>query len=141
MAGIRHPLEAIADAAVLPAQAHVAKAKRSTAGLLATIACFSATLQQKVEALDRAPAIAQAVLDRLIPALYIGRVAERSTRAEESWCHSAHDGVVAVMIKATRPGALESPIRETPFCNRSRCRGERWAVAWCPQDRDAGQGR
>jgi hypothetical protein len=77
-------LEGIAKTADLPARAsaHLAKARRLTTALLATIAFFFATVQQRVEALNLAPAVEQAVLGQLIPALYIERVAARSTRAE-----------------------------------------------------------
>jgi hypothetical protein len=82
--GIWQQLEAIAKAADLPAraQAHLAKAQRLTTALLATLAFFFATIQQQVEALNLAPGIEQAVLGQLIPALYIERVAARSTGAE-----------------------------------------------------------
>jgi hypothetical protein len=82
--GIWQQLEAIAKAADLPAraQAHLAKAQRLTTALLATLAFFFATIQQQVEALNLAPGIEQAVLGQLIPAIYIERVAARSTGAE-----------------------------------------------------------
>jgi hypothetical protein len=84
LAGIWQQLEGIARAADLPAraQAHLAKAQRLTTALLATVTFFFATVQQRVEALNLAPDIEQAVLGELIPALYIERVAARSTRAE-----------------------------------------------------------
>jgi hypothetical protein len=82
--GIWQQLAGIARAADLPAraQAHLAKAQRLTSALLATVTFFFATIQQRVEALNLAPAIEQAVLGQLIPALYIERVAARSTGAE-----------------------------------------------------------
>lgn len=59
------------------------KARRLTTALLATVTFFFATVQQRVEALNLAPDIEQAVLEQLIPALYyLERVAARSTRAE-----------------------------------------------------------
>jgi hypothetical protein len=45
---------------------------------LATLAFFFATVQTRVEALDLAPDLEQAVLIQLIPALYLERVAGRS---------------------------------------------------------------
>jgi hypothetical protein len=50
---------------------------------LATVSFFFATLQAKVEALNLTPEIEQSVRERLIPAIYLERVAERSTQAEQ----------------------------------------------------------
>lgn len=77
-------LQRLADAAALPTRAreHLAKAQRLTTQLLATIAFFFATLQAKVEALDLPPTVEAALVEQLIPALYLERVAARSTRAE-----------------------------------------------------------
>jgi hypothetical protein len=82
--GIWQQLAGLAQAADLPAraQAHLAKARRLTTALLATVTFFFATVQQRVEALSLAPDIEQAVLEQLIPALYLERVAARTTRAE-----------------------------------------------------------
>jgi hypothetical protein len=82
--GIWQQLDGLAKAADLPARAwaHLAKARRLTTVLLATIAFFFATVQQRIEALNLAPDIEPAVLGQLIPALYIERVAARSTCAE-----------------------------------------------------------
>jgi len=63
--------------------AHLAKAKRLTQGLLATLAFFFMTITARVQALNLAPAIEQAMLNELIPALYLERVAARSPRAAE----------------------------------------------------------
>lgn len=77
-------LEAIAEEADLSERlrAHLAKAKRLTHSLVATLAFFFMMVNTRVQALDLAPAIEQAMLDDLIPALYLERVAARSTRAE-----------------------------------------------------------
>lgn len=74
----------VADAADLSTRAreHLAKAQRLTGQLLATVAFFFATLQAKVEALNLAPEVEQAVIEQLIPAIYLERVAARSTHAE-----------------------------------------------------------
>jgi len=82
--GVWRCLERLADAADLPARARerLAKAQRLTTQLLATLAFFFATLQSKVETLNLPPDVEQAVIAQLIPALYLERVAERSTRAE-----------------------------------------------------------
>ena len=78
-------LEAIADAAGLSelARAHLAKAQRLTGALVTTLAFFLASVQQRVEALNRPPAIEQAMLTALVPALYLERVAanRRAIRA------------------------------------------------------------
>jgi hypothetical protein len=77
-------LEALAEAADLPARAraHLAKAKRLNTALLATIAFFFATVQQRVEALSLTPDLETAVLEQLIPAIYLERVATRCSGAE-----------------------------------------------------------
>ena len=64
------------------ARARLAKAKRLTTQLLATLRFFFATVEAKVEALNLAPEIEAAVHRQLIPALYLERAAERSSEAE-----------------------------------------------------------
>ncbi len=78
-------LEQIAEAGDLPQRARerLAKAQRVTTQLLATIAFFFATLQAKVEALNLPPVLDAALREQLIPAIYLDRVAERSTHAEQ----------------------------------------------------------
>jgi hypothetical protein len=78
-------LEVIAEEAQLSDRlgAHLAKAKRLTHRLVATLAFFFMTITTRVQALNLAPAIEQAMLNELIPALYLERVAERSIRAEQ----------------------------------------------------------
>jgi hypothetical protein len=78
-------LAQIAEAADLPQRAgeRLAKAQRVTTQLLATIAFFFATLQVKVEALNLPPALEAVLREQLIPAIYLDRVAERSTHAEQ----------------------------------------------------------
>jgi hypothetical protein len=85
LSAIWQRLEALAEAADLPARAraHLAKAQRLNAALLATIAFFFAGVQQRVEALNLAPGIEAAVLEQLIPAIYLERVARRCSGAEE----------------------------------------------------------
>jgi len=77
-------LACLADAADLPARAreHLAKAQRLTVPWLATPAFFWARVQTRVDALDLAPDVEEAVLTQLIPALYLERVAGRSTHAD-----------------------------------------------------------
>jgi hypothetical protein len=74
----------IAQAANLPTRARdrLAKAQRLTTQLLATITFFFATLQGQVEALALPLHLERALVEQLIPALYLERVAARSTRAE-----------------------------------------------------------
>jgi hypothetical protein len=77
-------LHALARDADLPSRAreHLAKAQRLTTQLLATVTFFFATILAKVEALNLPPDVHQAVIEQLIPAIYLERVATRSTRAE-----------------------------------------------------------
>ena len=77
-------LHALAEEADLPSRAreHLAKAQRLTTQLLATVTFFFATILAKVEALNLPPAVHQAVIEQLIPAIYLERVAARSTAAE-----------------------------------------------------------
>jgi hypothetical protein len=74
----------IAAAADLPTRARerLAKAQRLTTQLLATITFFFATLQVQVEALALPLHLERALVEQLIPALYLERVAARSTHAE-----------------------------------------------------------
>ena len=74
----------IAAAADLPTRARerLAKAQRLTTQLLATLTFFFATLQVQVEALALPPHLERALVEQLIPALYLERVAARSTHAE-----------------------------------------------------------
>ncbi|WP_295458435.1 DUF6399 domain-containing protein [uncultured Thiodictyon sp.] len=77
-------LTRLAAAADLPTRAreHLAKAQRLTVQWLASLAFFWASVQTRVDALDLAPDVEQAVLTQLIPALYLERVAGRSTHTE-----------------------------------------------------------
>jgi transposase-like protein len=77
-------LKALADLADLPTRAreHLAKAQRLTTQLLATLSFFFATLLAKVEALNLPPDVHEAVIEQLIPAIYLERAASRSTRAD-----------------------------------------------------------
>jgi hypothetical protein len=77
-------LKELAAAADLPNRAceRLAKAERLTVQWLATLAFFFATVTARVEALALPPELEAAVLGQLIPALYLERVAARSTTAE-----------------------------------------------------------
>jgi hypothetical protein len=78
-------LHQIATAAELPSRAHerLAKAQRVTTQLLATLTFFFATLTTKVEALNLPPALETVLTEQLIPAIYLERVAERTTQAAQ----------------------------------------------------------
>ena len=77
-------LRRIASDAQLPARARerLAKAQRLTTQLLATIPFFFTTLQWQVEALALPSPLERALVEQLIPALYLERLASRSTHAE-----------------------------------------------------------
>jgi len=79
-AGVWARLARLAEAADLPARAraHIVKAQRLTVQWLTTLTLYFATVQARVEALDLAPDLEQAVLTQLIPAIYLERVAGRS---------------------------------------------------------------
>ena len=75
---------ALAEAADLPnrARERLAKAERLTVQWLATLTFFFATVTAKVEALALPPPLETAVLEQLVPALYLERAAARSANAE-----------------------------------------------------------
>lgn len=77
-------LQRLTEAAELPTRARdrLAKAQRLTVQWLATITFFFATVTARVEALDLPPSAETALVEQLIPALYLERVAARSPRAE-----------------------------------------------------------
>ena len=77
-------LKHLAEAADLPERARerLAKAERLTVQWLATLAFFFATVTARVEALELPPELDAALHEQLIPALYLERVAARSTTAE-----------------------------------------------------------
>lgn len=99
----------LAEQAALPqrAKARIAKARRVTAQLLATLSFFFATIQAKVEALNLAPEIEATVHQQLIPAIYIDRVAERSTSAEVR--HSLRDSSAKLLQPLHQP---DSPLNQ-----------------------------
>jgi hypothetical protein len=78
-------LEAIAEEVNLSDRlyAHLTKAKRLTHSLVATLAFFFMRVNTRVQALNLAPAIEEALLNELIPALYLQRAAARSPHAEQ----------------------------------------------------------
>lgn len=109
-------LEAVADAADLPARAraHLAKAQRLTTALLATVAFFFASVQQRVDVLNLPPDIETAVLQQLIPAIYLERVAARSADAETRSRRSALSAQVLAPLRAS-----EHPIQALEASQRA----------------------
>lgn len=75
----------LAETADWPSRARerIEKAKRVTTQWLATIAFFFATRHAKGEALNLPPALEPALCEPLIPAIYLDRVADRCTHAEQ----------------------------------------------------------
>jgi hypothetical protein len=61
----------------------ITKARKSVVDMLATISFFHFTIQAKIEALSLAPTVESAVLEHLIPAFYIRRVAQKAKTAED----------------------------------------------------------
>jgi hypothetical protein len=104
----------LAEAADLPARAreHIAKAQRLTVQWLAALSFFFATVQTRVEALDLAPDLEQAVLTQLIPALYLERVAGRSPAATRHRLQALAAQRIAPLRHPTHPlQALAPPLR------------------------------
>jgi hypothetical protein len=110
-------LQQLAQTAELPprARARLAKAQRLTNQFLATIAFFFATLQAKVEALNLPPILESALIAQLIPALYLERVAARSTHAEARHRLRA---LSEQLLAPLRPGA--HPLQALPPAQRAR---------------------
>lgn len=78
-------LEQVTEAASLSQRCRerLQKARRVITDLLATVTFFIMTITAKVEALDLAPAVEGVVLNQLIPALYLRRVAAQTTDREQ----------------------------------------------------------
>jgi len=115
-------LEAIAEEADVSARlcAHLTKAKRLTDALVASLAFFVMTVTTRVQSLDLAPVIEQAMRDDLIPALYLERVAERSPHAEQR--HRL------ARLSAQRLAPLQQPSHPIQALNReTRCHLEQVA--------------
>ncbi len=114
----------LADAADLPARAreHLAKAQRLTVQWLATLAFFWATVQTRVDALDLAPDVEQAVLTQLIPALYLARVAGRRHHAEDRHRLHGAERAVAGTLAPADPSAAGPRARDPPADRSGRRR-------------------
>lgn len=104
-------LAELAEQIALPERARerIAKAKRLTTQLLATLTFFFATIQAKVEALGLAPEIEAAVHQQLIPAIYLERVAARSSAAERR--HALRARSAELLAPLRRP---DSPLQGLP---------------------------
>jgi hypothetical protein len=78
-------LEQVADTASLSPRCRerLQKARRVVTDLLATVTFFIMTVTAKIEALDLAPEVESVVLNQLIPALYLRRVAAQTTDREQ----------------------------------------------------------
>ena len=96
-------LKRLAEAADLPERARdrLAKAERLTVQWLATLAFFFATVTARVEALALSPQLEAALLEQLIPALYLERVAARSPAAETR--HRVQASSTALLDALRRP--------------------------------------
>jgi len=96
-------LKGLAEAADLPERARerIMKAERLTVQWLATLAFFFATVSARVEALGLSPELETAVLEQLIPGIYLERVAARSTAAETR--HRVQAASTALLDALRRP--------------------------------------
>ena len=96
-------LKRLAEAADLPERARdrLANAERLTVQWLATLAFFFATVTARVEALALSPQLEAALLEQLIPALYLERVAARSPAAETR--HRVQASSTALLDALRRP--------------------------------------
>jgi hypothetical protein len=108
-------LARLAEAADLPARAreHSAKAQRPTVQRLATLTFFFATVQARVEALDLAPDLEQAVLTQLIPAIYLERVAGRSQAETRHRLQALSARLLDPLRQPTHPLQARAPALRT----------------------------
>ena len=105
------------------ARERIAKAERLTTQLLATLTFCFATIQAKVEALGLSPEIEAAVHQQLIPAIYLERVAARSSGAERR--HALRKRSAELLAPLRRPHsplqALPADLRETVETVATEC--------------------
>jgi hypothetical protein len=78
-------LEQVADTASLSRRCRerLQKARRVVTDLLATVTFLIMTVTARIEALELAPAVESVVLNQLLPALYLRRVAAQTTDREQ----------------------------------------------------------
>ncbi len=109
-------LEQLAETAALSPRcgARLAKARRVLTDRLATVTFFIMTVTARIEALDLAPAVASAVLNQLLPALSLQRVAERTQTASERQRLQQHATVLLNSLNAP-----ESPLTGLPSEQRA----------------------
>lgn len=104
--GVWTRFEELAQEADLTQRARegIAKAKRVTTQLIATLTFFFATMQARVEALDLPLEMERCLLDELIPAAYLDRAALRAKRAEQrSRIERTRDGLLARLQHPDHP--------------------------------------
>lgn len=91
------------------ARERMAKAKRVTTQLLATLRFYVATVEAKVEALNLAPELEAAVPRQLIPGLYLERAAERSSDAKtrQSLRHASAERLAPLRQDGSALGILD----------------------------------
>ncbi len=87
----------------------IAKARRVLTDMLATVTFFIMTVTAKVEALDLPPAVESAMLNQLIPALYLRRVAAQTATAADRQRLQQH--ATALLDALNAPG---SPLTGLP---------------------------
>jgi hypothetical protein len=105
-------LEALAEAAALPERCRqrLRKAQRVGQSLVATVCFYFATVTAKVEALSLPQALETALYAHLIPALYLKRVAERSTdRGQRQALRERVSALLAPLQASAGPLAGLSP--------------------------------
>jgi len=81
----------------------IKKAKRVVVDMVATILFFHMTIRAKIEALSLPMEIEQAIFDSLLPALYIGRVAEKQKCAEDR--HRLRRKSAELLLPLQHPGS------------------------------------
>ncbi len=104
-------LDQVADTAALSPRCRerLQKARRVVTDLLATVTFFIMTVTAKIEALDLAPEVESVVLNQLIPALYLQRVAAPTTDRAQRQRLQHHATELLAPLKA--PG---SPLTGLP---------------------------
>jgi hypothetical protein len=81
----------------------IAKARRVLNDRLATVSFFVLTVTAPIQALDLAPDVERAVLNQLIPALYLRGVAEQTDTADE--CRRLRQHVTDLLATLNAPGS------------------------------------
>jgi len=79
----------------------MAKAKRVVVQMVATIAFFWHTVEAKVEALDLAPQVEQAVYDHSIPGIYLHLVSKKMEDAKQRYALQNHSEKLLALLRTT----------------------------------------